>query len=130
LAATIKQVVDKQLEEVMKVLRNYDQRIETVLLSGGGSMLKGLAEYLQEHTDLDVQYGNYARLLAPGTPDEYYSPEYASLVGALILGSDYRQLHPNLNLQKDKKSLKERIKEYANNITDNTLNLVTINIDK
>lgn len=47
-------------------------------------------------------YGSHAGLLDRRTPDEFCSPAYASLVGALILGSDYRDAHPGQMLEQPK----------------------------
>jgi hypothetical protein len=78
----------------MEGLKPFAERIRVLYITGGGSLLQGIDSYVQSKTSVQVLYGSHAPLLEPGTPDEYYSPQYASLVGALILGSDYREAHP------------------------------------
>ena len=58
-------------------------------------MLQGMAEYLQQKTSIKVLYGAHDRLLDATTDEQYLEPRYSALVGALILGSDYRGEHKN-----------------------------------
>jgi len=94
LATLIKQVLDEMTDPLMNILNEYSERIRCLYVTGGASMLQGMIDYLSEKTSVQVLYGSHAGLLDRKTPDEYCSPEYASLVGALILGSDYRDDHP------------------------------------
>jgi len=94
LATLIKQELDEMVDPLMNILNEYSERIRCLYVTGGASMLQGILEYLSEKTSVQVLYGSHAGLLDRLTPDEYCSPEYASLVGALILGSDYRDDHP------------------------------------
>lgn len=94
LAFLIRQKLDEIINPLMEGLKPFAERIRLLYITGGGSLLQGIDAYIQQKTTVKVLYGSHAMLLEPGTPDEYYSPEYASLVGALILGSDYREAHP------------------------------------
>jgi len=94
LAGLIKQQLDETIDPLMNILNEYSERIRCLYITGGASMMQGMIEYLSDKTSIEVLYGSHAGLLDRLTPDEYCSPEYASLVGALILGSDYRDAHP------------------------------------
>lgn len=94
LAFLIRQKLDEIINPLMEGLKPFAERIRVLYITGGGSLLQGIDNYVQSKTSVQVLYGSHAPLLEPGTPDEYYSPQYASLVGALILGSDYREAHP------------------------------------
>jgi len=94
LATLLKQALDEMIDPLMNILNEYSERIRCLYITGGASMLQGVVEYLSEKTSIEVLYGSHAGLLDRLTPDEYCSPEYASLVGALILASDYRDEHP------------------------------------
>ena len=59
-------------------------------------MLQGMQEYLQQKTMLKVLYGSHDTLLDTTTDEQYLEPRYSALVGALILGADYRSEHENL----------------------------------
>jgi len=110
LATLIKQALDEMVDPLMNILNEYSERIRCLYITGGASMLQGMVEYLSEKTSIEVLYGSHAGLLDRLTPDEYCSPEYASLVGALILASDYRDDHPGKVLELPKMTkLKEQI---------------------
>jgi len=110
LAQLIKQALDEIMDPLMVVLNNYSERIRCLYITGGASMLHGVDEYLSEKTSVPVLYGSHAGLLDSDTDDEFCAPKYASLVGALILGSDYRDSHPGKVLDLPKiQQLKETI---------------------
>jgi len=90
----IAQHLEKMLAPLLKELNRFAERIRIVYITGGGSMLNGMMEFIQARTPIEVTYGSHATLLDRTTDDEFCSPRYASLVGALILGSDYRDAHP------------------------------------
>lgn len=101
-AELLKQELDAIVDPLMDILNEYSTRIRCLFITGGTSMLQGMIEYLSEKTSVEVMYGSHAGLLDRLTPDEYCSPKYASLVGALILGSDYRDCHPGKFLDEPK----------------------------
>ena len=69
-------------------------------ITGGGSMLQGIAEYIQSKTSVRVQYGAHNLLLHSKTDEKYLSPEYTSLVGTILLGQDFRDNHKNQLVRK------------------------------
>ena len=85
---------------VLEELKKVENRISTLYITGGGSMLQGLAEYLQSKTAVRVQYGAHNLLLHRDTDEKYLSPEYTSLVGTILLGQDFRDSHKNQLVQK------------------------------
>lgn len=93
-AQLIRQKLDEILTPLLEGLSPFESRISVLYITGGGSLLQGIDSYLQSKTGVQVLYGSHAPLLAPDTEDEFFSPRYSSLVGALILGSDYREAHP------------------------------------
>ncbi len=119
LSEIIKTELDTIMQPLFEVLGKYEGRIETVLITGGGSRMEGIAEYVQTNTDIDVDYGNHASLLAPDTDDEWYSPEYSALIGALIMGSDYRDTHEPITETKEE-SLLDKARKGLKKIGDQT----------
>ena len=87
----LREILAPLLEELHKV----EGRIRTLYITGGGSMMAGIAEYIQAQTGLHVQYGAHNLLLHRDTEEKYLSPEYTSLVGTILLGQDYRDNHKN-----------------------------------
>lgn len=86
-----------KLEEIVNplidTLNQYADRINTLYITGGGAMLRGIDQYLQQKTKIRVIYGAHDRLLDTETQERFYEPQYSSLVGSLILGADYRDKH-------------------------------------
>lgn len=121
LAATIQMKVDEILAPILDELKKYEERISVVYITGGGSLLNGLCDYIQSQTPLRVDFGSHAGLLDRSTPDEYCSPEYSSLVGTLIMGTDYRAEHGD-DVLPGKDSLIRKIKEQ---FTQTTLDFFT-----
>lgn len=100
LAETIYNRLERILTPLLTDLKEYEQRIGMIYITGGGSMLQGVLEYIQEKTNIPVVYGSHACWLSDDTPDEFCYPQYASLVGTLVLGDHYQQLHPPKNKMK------------------------------
>jgi len=93
------EAIDIKLREILAPLideiKKVEGRVPTLYITGGASMLTGMAEYLQQQTSLRVQYGAHNLLLHNNTEDKYLSPAYTSLVGTILLGQDYRDSHKN-----------------------------------
>jgi cell division protein FtsA len=109
LAEAIELKLQEVLEPLLNELKKVEQRITTLYITGGGSMLQGIADYLQQQTSLRVQYGAHNLLLKGDTDEKYLSPQYAALVGTILLGQDYRDNHKNQLVRKP--SFFERVKE-------------------
>ena len=95
LAYTISLKLEEILKPLIEALNEYEDRISTLYITGGASMLQGMAEYLQQKTSINVIYGAHDMLLDMTTDERYLEPRYSALVGALIMGADYREEHKN-----------------------------------
>lgn len=95
LAYTISLKLEEILKPLIEALNSYEDRIRTLYITGGASMLQGMAEYLQQKTSVKVMYGAHDRLLDMTTDERFLEPRYSALVGALIMGADYRDEHKN-----------------------------------
>lgn len=93
LADTIGQKLSEILSPLLQELNTYAERISTLYITGGGSMLCGVDDYIQKRTPVRVRYGSHSRLLTADTPEQYLAPNYTSLVGTVLLGQDYRDTH-------------------------------------
>lgn len=62
-------------------------------------MLCGVDDYIQKRTPVRVRYGSHSRLLTADTPEQYFAPNYTSLVGTVLLGQDYRDTHGDKMVQ-------------------------------
>jgi len=100
LSEAIELKVQEILEPLLAELKKVETRIQTLYITGGGSMLQGMADYIQSLTPVRVQYGAHNLLLHRDTEEKYLSPQYTSLVGTILLGQDYRDNHKNQLVQK------------------------------
>ena len=94
IALKLEEILGPLLEE----LKKHEDRISVVYITGGGSMLNGLLDFVAQRTKLKVMYGAHDRVLDITTSEEFCEPRYSSLVGALLLGADYRDMHPGKKL--------------------------------
>ncbi|MGN0228085.1 MAG: cell division FtsA domain-containing protein [Paludibacteraceae bacterium] len=109
LAEAIELKLQEILAPLFEELKKVEARIQTLYITGGASMLAGLAEYIQSQTAVRVQYGAHNLLLHRDTEEKYLSPEYTSLVGTILLGQDYRDSHKNQLVRKP--GFFDRVKE-------------------
>ncbi|MBQ7632313.1 MAG: rod shape-determining protein [Paludibacteraceae bacterium] len=109
LAEAIELKLKEILEPLWAELKKVEGRISTIYITGGGSMLQGLAEYIQQQTSVRVQYGAHNLLLHRDTEEKYLSPQYTSLIGTILLGQDYRDSHKDQLVQRP--NFFERVKE-------------------
>ena len=93
-AKIIESRLNTTLEPLFEILEKEAERLKVVYLTGAGSMLQGLEQYVQAHTSVPVMYGSHAEWLTSDTPDEMCMPSYSSLIGTLLLGASYRKTHP------------------------------------
>ena len=114
-AVQLAEVISCKLAEIlsplMEALNKEAQGVEVLYVTGGGAMLKGIVGYIQSMTSVKVMGGSHASWLTPDTPDEYCMPQYASLVGTLLLGAEHRKTHPQTNNYSGNRPLFEKIKE-------------------
>lgn len=114
------QTITGKLEEILAPLLDelntkWADRISSLYITGGASMLRGMDAYIQQKTRLQVLYGAHDNLLVAGTDERYFEPTYSALVGTLLLGQDYRDNH------KDK--FVERPQSIIDKFRDKTIEL-------
>lgn len=100
LAEAIELKLHEIIEPLLTELKKVESRIPTLYITGGASMMAGMAEYIQSQTSLRVQYGAHDLLLHRDTEEKYFSPQYTSLVGTILLGQDYRDNHKDQPVRK------------------------------
>lgn len=91
LASIIQARMEEIVEHIYYEIRNsgFEKRlIAGIVLTGGGALLKHLAQLTEFMTGMDTRIGYPNEHLAPETPDEMASPMYATGIGLVILGID------------------------------------------
>ncbi len=89
LASIIQARMEEITEHVYYEIRNsgYEKKlIAGIVLTGGGALLKHIAQLTEFMTGMDTRIGYPNEHLAPGTPDEMASPMYATGIGLVIEG--------------------------------------------
>lgn len=117
LADLIESKLQEILQPFLQTIMSYGDRIQTIYITGGGSMIKGLDAYLQSLTHLEVIYGAHDVLLPQNTEEVYYEPRYSSLIGALLLGAYHRDTHRGELVKSPK--LVDKVKDVAINLFSN-----------
>jgi cell division ATPase FtsA len=116
LATIIEARLEEMLEPIFEMIESYNgELLRGIFITGNGSKLNNLPEYIQEKTGLETRYGDHSGWLSSDTPDEYRDIQYAQLIGTVLLAHDYRLSHlPEVEEQAKKKqggpgkSIKER----------------------
>ena len=89
--AIIKPRVEETLELVWQKLKEYDlhkKQIKNLVITGGGSLLEGIEEYVKIIFDSNVRIGKPNIL--PGLPSKFQKPQFSQTVGILLYDpSDY-----------------------------------------
>lgn len=91
LAHIIQARMEEIIEHVYYEIRNsgYEKKlIAGIVLTGGGALLKHLAQLTEFMTGMDTRIGYPNEHLAPETPNEMASPMYATGIGLVIQGAE------------------------------------------
>lgn len=112
LANIISTRLDQMVMPLLDILNKEADRFKVLYVTGGGSMLNGVIEYLQSKTKISVMYGSHASFLSADTEDEMCMPSYSSLIGTLLLGNIYRQSHP-MPVKQDNMPILEMLKQMT-----------------
>lgn len=122
LATLIAAQLDQTVDALMADLNQYAHHIPVLYITGGASMLNGMEAYLQTKTSIPVLYGSHAPWLSLDTPDEICAPNYASLVGTLLQGQQYRNENPDV---KEEDDILMRLKKLKKKAEEKTLEIFT-----
>lgn len=121
--ALLTEIINSRLEEILqeplKILKEFEQTISVVYVTGAGSRLGHLVEYIGEQTSLPVMFGSHADWLDDATPDEFYAPDYSALIGSLLLARKYRKTHqPPAPKKKSEKLVNKFVNPLVELFTD------------
>lgn len=94
-------IIEARLEEIMQpvfdILAKLPFQLEAgIVITGGGSKLSNIIDFIAEKTEIYVRFGDHSDWLSEDTNDKFYDPKYAQLIGTILLTHDYRLEHPEL----------------------------------
>lgn len=95
LATIIEARLDEILHPVFEKLANLSFPLEAgIVITGGGSKLTNIIEFIAERTGIYARFGDHSEWLTDDTNKKFNDPKYAQLVGTILLTHDYRKEHP------------------------------------
>ena len=123
-AQELAEIIGNRLNQILNpILAELDKephRYGVVYVTGGGAMLQGLVPYMQSKITIPVMYGSHAAWLTSDTPDDMCMPQYASLVGTLLLGASYRAKYPSVQPERSKRIIDILAEKTVDLFTDQT----------
>ncbi|MDR0371113.1 MAG: cell division protein FtsA [Prevotellaceae bacterium] len=90
-------IIEARLEDMLEPIffrirqQQQHQELEAgIIITGGGSKLNGITQFIEEKTNMPVRYGNHSDWLADDVDEQFYDPQYAQLIGTIVLANDNR----------------------------------------
>jgi cell division protein FtsA len=92
-------VIESRLEEILHPIVDAISLLPFsldagIVITGGGSKLNNIIDFIQSKTEIPTRYGNHTEWLSDDTDETFFDPSYARLIGTLVLTGDYRKNHP------------------------------------
>jgi len=92
-------IIEARLEEILQPAFDIISRLSFsldagIVITGGGSKLNGMLEFVTEKTGIYTRFGNHSEWLSDDTAERFNDPVYAQLIGTLLLTHEYRKDHP------------------------------------
>lgn len=112
LASIIQARIEEIIEHVYFEIKNsgYENKlIAGIVLTGGGSLLKHIAQLTEFMTGMDTRIGYPNEHLAEGTPEELASPTYSTGIGLVIEGLERYDYENRKSSNKETSSIQQQI---------------------
>ena len=116
LANIIQARMEEIIEHVYYEIRNsgFEKKlIAGIVLTGGGALLKHIAQLTEFMSGMDTRIGYPNEHLAPDVPDEMASPMYATGIGLVIEGIERYTREKMMLENKEENVLKKELDEKA-----------------
>lgn len=133
LSTIIEARLDEILQPIFEIILKHPYSLDAgIVITGGGSKLNSIIEFITEKTGIYTRFGDHTEWLSDDTDERFYDPCYAQLVGTILLTNEYRKEHPmeititepdkkpKLPKRKFGEKITERIFDFFND--DNKLN--------
>jgi len=112
LASIIQARIEEIIEHVYFEIKNsgYENKlIAGIVLTGGGSLLKHIAQLTEFMTGMDTRIGYPNEHLAEGTPEELASPTFSTGIGLVIEGLERYDYENRKSSNKETSSMQQQI---------------------
>ncbi len=131
----LSKIVEEGVENILKPIIDKINATDSlslgkgIVITGGAGKLKGLQDYLEEQTGLEVTFGDHSDILSEDTDPVFYDTRYSEAVGAMLLTNDLledyednvdeKNISVAIESKVEKKSMFGRaFKKMSNKITD------------
>lgn len=95
LATIIEARLDEIMQPIFEVINQFSNSLKAgIILTGGGSKLSNILDFIADKTDINASFGDHSGWLKNDTPERFFDPTYAQLIGTIILTDEYRKEHP------------------------------------
>jgi len=95
LATIIEARLDEMMQPIFDTIADLSFTLDAgIVITGGGSKLNNMIEYIAEKTGIYARFGDHSEWLDDNTPEKYHDPKYAQLIGTILLTNEYRKEHP------------------------------------
>ncbi len=104
LATIIEARLDEIMQPIFDAIDNLPFTLEAgIVLTGGGSKLNNIIDYIAYKTGISPRFGNHSDWLSEDTDEKYHNPKYAQMLGTILLTHEYRKDHPMVEVMDDLK---------------------------
>jgi type IV pilus assembly protein PilM len=84
-----KQIVDEWIEKIEKIIqfyknRNVDNKLESIVVFGGSSKIRGIAEYMTDRLDIRTRIKGISKLTFKSSDDGEPIDDYINVIGSVI----------------------------------------------
>ncbi len=120
LATIIEARLDEILQPAFDIISKLPHALDAgIVITGGGSKLNGMIDYINEKTGIYTRFGDHSDWLSEDTPERFYDPVYSQLVGTLLLTHEFRKDHPiEVTITEPENKPKLPRKKFAEKFTD------------
>lgn len=120
LATIIEARLDEIFQTIFEKIAGLSFELESgIVITGGGSRLNGIIEYITEKTEIYARFGDHSEWLSDDTPKQFHSPMYSQLIGTLLLTHEFRKDNPVVQvIEEVEKKTKLPKRKFGEKITD------------
>ena len=124
-------IIEARLSEIMmpilKAINETPFNLSAgIIISGGGSKLNNIVDFLEEKTGMEIRFGDHSEWLSKGSDRHFSDPSYAQLIGtAVLLYEHKKEQGKNEQPQKEggKKEISNKKRKFTDKIADHFLKL-------
>jgi cell division protein FtsA len=118
--ARLEEILQPVIDEIAKLPYSLDAGI---IITGGGSKLKNIIDFIAEKTGIYARFGDHSEWLSEDTAEKFHDPEYAQLVGTILLTHEFRKEHPiEETITEPEKKPKLPKRKFGEKITERVFN--------